>query len=209
MKARRKTEKLAAAREPMARRLAFDPTPAGLISEPFRDAFKGLWASLRKKHFAKGDLSCETCHAIETEARLIHAHEVYSFPNPETVRLERVAFLCTRCHDAIHFERSRNHCQAPYLQTLTNHYCEVNGGLSEEDFQQDIADTFNKMVSLRKFYGGPSARPSMDYGPYRDAANQSLRRKKEWLADWLEDHDGDFEMLPDHECPWATAMWRD
>jgi hypothetical protein len=164
---------------------------------------------LAKKHFAKGDLSCEICSTIETEARLIHGHEVYSFPDPETVRLERIAFLCTRCHDAIHFERTRKYCQAPYLGTVTEHYCQVNGGLTEEEFRQDVVDASNKMLSIRKFYGGPAARPRMDYGPFRDLAGQSLKQKEDWLADRLEDYDGETEMLPDHECPWATAMWRE
>src|SRR3979411_1224351 len=105
-------------REPTPRLLAFDPTPAGLVTEPLLKSFGGLWARLRREHFAKGDLSCEICPAVETKARLINAHEVYSFPNPDTVRLERVAFLCTRCHDAIHFERTRHRCQPPYLRTL-------------------------------------------------------------------------------------------
>ena len=184
-----------------------------MVTASLRKSFKGLWARLRKEHFAAGDLSCEICQAVETKSSLIQGHEVYSFPNPRTVQLEGIQFLCTRCHDVIHFERSRRWCQAPYLRTLAEHYCSVNGGISQAEFQQDITDTSNKMLGIRKFYGGPNARPSLEYGPYQDRADQSSKRKAKWLedeeADWLEDWDDDgFEMFPDHECPEDIAMLR-
>jgi hypothetical protein len=167
-------------REPTPRLLAFDSTPAGLITKSLRKPFGGVWGRLRREHFANGGLSCEVCLAVETEARLIHGHEVHSFPNPETVRLERVAFLCTRCHDAIHFERTLKYCRAPYLRTISDHYCKNNGGLSEQKFRQDYNDTFNKMLSIRKFYGGSKARPAIDYGPFTELVEKSMQRKQAW-----------------------------
>ena len=66
--------------------------------------------------------------SVEGAARLIHAHEVDRFPSPQTVRLERVAFLSTRCHRANHFERSGKYCRERYLRTLVDHDRRVNGG---------------------------------------------------------------------------------
>jgi hypothetical protein len=162
----------------LPRMLVLDSTPAGLITAPLRTSFKYLWACLRKEHFRSGDFSCEKCKAVETEARLIHAHEVYSFLDPQVVKLERVAFLCTRCHDVIHFERSRRYCAEPYLRTLSDHYCKVNGGISQDEFRQDIDDTFRKMLAIRKFYGGPGAAPPIDYGPYQSRVDLLMTRNR-------------------------------
>jgi hypothetical protein len=46
----------------------------------------------------------------------------------------------------------------------------------------------------------------MDYGQFRDLVSESIKRKQDWIGPY---EDAGFEFLPDHECPWATAMWRE
>jgi hypothetical protein len=110
MRARKQGQKPPMIREPLPRLLAFDPTPAGLVARSLPKAFKGLWASLRKAHFATSPPVCEICSDAQESKRLIQGHEVYAFPSPTSVRLTRVKFVCYRCHDAIHFERTRRWC---------------------------------------------------------------------------------------------------
>lgn len=190
--------------------LAFDPTPAGLITASLRKSFEGVWARLRREHFATHDLSCEICSTIATERRYIHGHEVWSFPDAKTIRLERVIFICVPCHDTIHFERSRSRAQEPYVRALEAHYCKLRGGLSEAQFRQDVKDATHRMFAIRDQYHG-KPRPTFDYGPFADLVAESARRKAAWQDNQEEDDGdgGDFELLPDHEYPWVTAMWRD
>jgi hypothetical protein len=175
------------------RLLAFDPTPAGLVTKPLRKEFKGLWARIRQEHFDQGNLNCETCQTAEAEAKLIHAHEVYVLDDPEMVRLQRVAFICTRCHDVMHYDRTRRRCQPPYLQTLKDHYCKVNGGLSEAEFENDLRASLLKSNEIRKAYGGAAATPPIDYGPYEDRANASSLRKQAWADAHDDDDDTEYE----------------
>ena len=159
------------------RLLAFDPTPAGLILEPLRTAEKNLWAKLRKEHFADGYYICELCAVAEERAPLIHAHEVYSYPTPKLVLLDKVIFICTRCHDAIHFERTRARCQPPYVQAITDHYCRVNGGLSEKAFKADVKECLALTLNIREYYGGAQATPTIDYGPYQDIVDEMIAKR--------------------------------
>jgi len=192
-----------------ARILAFDPTPAGLITpaKSLRLAFKYQWKLIRQRHFKDGDLSCQICPAVVAEARHIHAHEVYSFPNPQIVHLDRIIFICTDCHDAIHLERTRGRCKKPYIQKLEEHYCRVNGGLSAADLKKDFADAQQQGFALREFYGGAAASPDIDYGDYGDGVEQTLERKRlrSAVRDDVANDDSDFEMFPDHECPWDVG----
>jgi hypothetical protein len=173
----RRSTKPSAEVDPPVRVLAIDPTPAGLVDVPLRIAFKHLWSILRKEHFAGGDLSCEICGVIEQTARLIHAHEVYSFGDLTEVRLERITFICTRCHDAIHFERSRYRCQPPYIQTLTEHYCWVNGGLSKEEFEADFRAAIKLSIAIRNSYFRAKSHPTLNFGPYQGRVDEILARR--------------------------------
>lgn len=161
-----------------SRALAFDPTPAGLVSDrSLRKAYKNEWARIRTAHFKSGNFTCEICRIVESEARLIHAHEIYSFPDPQIVRLEKIAFICTLCHDAIHLERTRFRCGPEYIAKVEAHYCEVNE-LSMDDLKLDYAETVRHSAALRAFYRGPEARPRLDYGPYQAAADRCEQRKR-------------------------------
>ncbi len=80
----------AANEEPTPRLLAFDPTPAGLVDDrSLRRAFKNEWARIRARHFKEDGTACALCEVVEPEENLIEGHEVYSFPSPKVVRLER------------------------------------------------------------------------------------------------------------------------
>ncbi len=293
---------------PAERILPLDVMPdwAGLI--PLRKAEKSLWARLRKAHFAEHPPVCEICRAAH-ETHCIDAHEVCSFADPACIWLERIAFICYCCHRAIHFERTTRFAQPAHLQEIVAHYCQVNGGISAQDFEQDRVDARSRSREIHHFYKGPrpsvpppqksckrlvkdslweefmaSARewgtaPPIHYGPFEEAVETSRqcrqRRRqapatqmrvirtflgryarqfyearagvedfhpdyadnieeaaavdaafREKLADhlqredyqaarssigeFLDEHfDDDRENLPDHEAPWATAMWRD
>jgi hypothetical protein len=185
--------------EPSIRILSLDPTPAGLVgARSLRKAFKTEWARIRARHFKENGLSCALCKAVETERRLIHAHEMYSFPSPDIVQLERILFVCTRCHDAIHLERTRSRCGPTYVGDLEEHYCRVNGGISLDDLKKDRSEAARRSFSIREFYGGGNAAPKMDFGEYQVGVDETLKRKRKREID---DDDIDFEMFPDHECP--------
>ncbi len=168
----------AASKEPALRLLAFDPTPAGLVGNRcLRLAYKNEWARIRARHFKENDTICALCKAVETEARFIHAHEVYSYPNPDIVRLEHILFVCTRCHDAIHLERTRSRCGPAYIQAIEEHYCKVNG-VSENDLIADFKHAVQRGFAIREFYGGANATPKLDFGSYQNGVDATLERKR-------------------------------
>ncbi len=52
-----------------------------------------------------------------------------------------------------------------------------------------------------ELYGNPNATPKLDFGEYQVGVDETLKRKRTRLSADDED-DSDFEMFPDHECPW-------
>ena len=164
-------------REPSPRILAFDPTPAGLVTAPLRTAFKYLWKCMRDERFNGGDFRCEICQSVEVAARLIHGHEVYSFPDEHVIQLDRIIFICYRCHDAIHLERTRGRASEVYIEEIENHYCRVNGGLSRKELARDYGACFGKMLSIREFYGGSEAQTRLNYGPYQKRVDRILTER--------------------------------
>ncbi len=182
--------------------LALDPTPAGLVGDrSLRKAFKYQWKKIRDQHFKERNFACEVCQAVEQDRRLIHSHEAYSFPNPDFVKLENVLFICTRCHDAIHLERTRYRCHPPYIKVVEEHYRHVNGDISQADLEEDFKDMLRSSSDIRKLYGGPGAKPALDFGIYQAGVAETLERTRN-RSITEKDDDGDFEMFPDHECPW-------
>ena len=187
--------------EPIATRLlAFDPTPAGLVGKrSLRLAFKYHWKLIRDRHFKENSASCMLCHVTKTKPE-IDAHEIYSFPNPQVVRLDRILFVCKYCHDAIHLERTRIRCLPEYIRFIEDHYCKING-VSENDRLADFGHMSQRSFVIREFYGGANATPTLDFGPYQNRIDEFLKRKLGRPEGKHED-DSDFEMYPDHECPW-------
>jgi hypothetical protein len=180
--------------------LAFDPTPAGLVgNRTLRLAFKGEWARIRNRHFKENDVRCALCKAERDNRTEIESHEVYSFPSANVVRLERILFICKQCHHAIHLERTRWRCGPAYVAEVEAHYCRVNGNLSRDVMERDFADCIQRGKEISRLYG-PRARPQIDFGEYQAGANESAKRKRE-----VDDDDSEFEMYPDHECPWDVG----
>jgi hypothetical protein len=165
-----------------------------------RKAVKNEWARIRARHFKENGISCAVCGKVETERRLIHGHEVYSFPSPDSVRLDRILYICTRCHDAIHLERTRRRCGPAYVGVIEEHYCKVNGGISLDELKKDYSDTVRRSFAIREFCGGSEATPKLDFGEYQAGVDETLKRKHE-----INEDDSDFEMYPDHECPWDVG----
>ncbi len=180
------------------RRLSFDPTPAGLVTQPLNKSYKSIWASLRRKLLKQHGAVCQVCKHVAEVQRHIHCHEVYAYPNRKTIRLTRVILLCWRCHDAVHFERTLYRCGQKYIGEIAAHYRAVNGDLSEQEFRDDLERAMHKMLAIRQSYGGPAATPAIDYGPYANLVDAYHCRRG--------DDDYGFEMFPDHECPWDIAM---
>jgi len=189
--------------------LSFDPTPAGLIRMPLREVHKNLWARLRQERFKGGDLTCDVCGAKEMHKQRIDAHEVYSFPNPSTVHLDKLLFVCRLCHYAIHFDRSIRWCSADYIREVQEHYMKVNGGLSQDEFDRDFEHSQRRSLGLRDFYRETERSVILNFGPYQpdvDALAEKRKRRSELSAcDHDDDDDGDYEMFPDHECPWDVG----
>ena len=195
------TELLENARKPMAPRLlAFDPTPAGLVgNRSLRLAFKGEWARIRARHLKENEAACMLCRTAKPSNK-IDAHEIYSFPTPEIVRLERLLFVCKNCHDAIHLERTRVHCSPGYIRFIEEHYCNINN-VSEIDRNSDYKNTIQLSFAIREFYGGGGATPTLEFGPYQGGVDATLKRRRKIPEGDGDDDDSDFEMYPNHECP--------
>jgi hypothetical protein len=182
--------------------LSFDQTPAGLIGAPLRVAFKNLWSQLRQERFKDGNISCDICKMIETKKELIDAHEVYSFPDPNTIHLDRLLFVCRPCHYAIHFDRTTRRCDSDYVDEIKEHYMSVNGGLSEEEFDRDFDHSQRRSRGLRDYYRETLRSVSLNFGPYQSRVDALLKKRELRSKQLADDDDSDFEMYPDHECPW-------
>jgi len=128
---------------------------------------------------------------------------------------------------------------ATYREEMLAHYCKVNRVTRrrcERDYENALPPDDIKQLGADFRSRGRTTLARMDYGPFEDEVKKTRariaeRREREeitqlWnrmtpeerlqfdgpedFADWLSDQeDVGFELLPDHECPWDTAMWRD
>lgn len=62
--------------------------------------------------------------------------------------------------------------------------------------ERDFTDCLQRSKEISHLYG-PMAWPRIDFGDYQARADETTKRKRE-----ADDDDSDFEMYPDHECPW-------
>jgi hypothetical protein len=178
------------------RKLAFDPTPE-FFSRTLRKRYKGFWKRIRDRRFKNGGFLCDICRSDRERRDRLDAHEMYAFPRPGVVKLEKIVFICKSCHDAIHLERTRREAGHKWIAEVEAHYCSVNGITAEE-----LAQDFHKMMlqskELRILYG--TRKPRMDYGEYQAEADLCESRKQS-----NKEEDADFEQYPDHECPWDVG----
>jgi len=176
------------------RKLAFDPTPETSTAS-IRKRYKAMWARIRDRHFSDDNCQCDICGSDRGRRDWIDAHEVYSFPEADLIRLDRIIFVCKLCHEAIHLERTRRTAQKKWLAEVEAHYCKVNE-ITAKELERDFRNLMKRTNELRARYSRKS--PRMDYGEYQAEAElcESRKRKKNDV-----DTD-DFEMYPDHECPW-------
>jgi hypothetical protein len=198
------------------RKLVFDSMPSGIITPLMR--VETLRQRIRQSLIKEYGALCMACR----DPRNIEAHEVHRLFSGREARLEEVVLLCRKCHHVVHLERSleveRDRLRALpgatietikagmelYRTEMMAHYCKVNRvslKRAEEDFRrsQELQPGWKTE--------GRFVRPSraiMDYGPYADMYWEWERRRPEGR-----DEAEAFEMLPDHELPWDTAMWRD
>lgn len=179
------------------RKLAFDPTPEMLV-RPLRLAYKGEWARIRDRRFEQGGLSCEICGTEQPNRECLDAHEVHDFSRPGVARLVTIQFICRLCHYAIHLERTRRVVTKEHLIAVEAHYCKVNE-ITSAQLEEDFATSMKESAAIRHVFSG-RLWPVMDYGDYQAGADASEKRKRTDLED-----DSDFEMYPDHECPWDVG----
>jgi hypothetical protein len=174
------------------RRLMFDITPSGLVREPFRRTHAGAWRKLRRDRIKTGNLACDLCGAHEDIPEHLHLHEVYGYPNRETVGLDATQFLCRLCHDTIHYDRTRTFAQQPWRNECMAHYCKLNG-VTAETFEADRRAAISATFDVNRFYGsanpGHAVRPVLDYGPYSEMAKASEKRKEEFKKSGREPFD--------------------
>lgn len=113
---------------------------------------------------------CSVCGFVsETKGGLIHADEVWSFPEPPKVLLIDVRPLCIYCHEAKDFgdllRRIREgKAKASMASTVMEHYCRINA-CSRDDFDEDVKAAFATKGEVEKRYGwGLKGAPEVDYG---------------------------------------------
>jgi len=179
------------------RALAFDPTPEAAVVS-LRKKYKSMWSRIRNRHFQDNNFVCDICGSDRGRRDWLDAHEVYSFPAPALIRLDRIIFVCKLCHEAIHLERTRRAAGKKWLAEVESHYCKVNK-ITAEELEHDFCDMMKRTNELRTIYSRKS--PRMDYGDYQAEANLCERRKRKKCDDCSDDS----EMYPDHECPWDVG----
>jgi hypothetical protein len=64
--------------------------------------------------------------------------------------------------------------------------------------EQDFVACLRRSGEILRLYG-PKPMPRFDFGDYQAGADETSKRKHD------DDDDGDFEMYPDHECPWDVG----
>ncbi|HEY0302659.1 MAG TPA: hypothetical protein VGC36_15035 [Rhizomicrobium sp.] len=179
------------------RKLAFDPTPESSTAS-LRKRYKSMWGRIRDRHFIDNNFLCDICCNDRGRRDWLDAHEVYSFLQPDRIRLDRIIFVCKLCHEAIHLERTRRAARKKWVAEVEAHYCKVNE-ITSKELEHDFRVVMKRTNELRTLYSRKS--PRMDYGDYQAEADLCERRKRKKR----DDDSDDSEMYPDHECPWDVG----
>jgi hypothetical protein len=106
---------------------------------------------------------------METKRGLIHADEVWSFPEPPKVFLTDIRPLCVHCHDAKDYadllRRIREgKSKASMASTVMEHYCRINA-CSRDEFDEDVKAALETKREIEERYSwGFKNPPEVDYG---------------------------------------------
>jgi hypothetical protein len=182
----------------MRYKLIFDRTPTSLTN-PMRRQYKSVWSGVRRALLKEHGAVCMACGHAPNRANEIEAHEIYSYPENDVIRLELVVLLCRKCHHTVHLERSLFHtkwhagqearrsglkgrradqagmdAERQYRTEMAEHYCKVNG-VTSETFEEDLRksgppDSWRRHARERT--------PVMDYGPFQPLIDRYLERKE-------------------------------
>jgi hypothetical protein len=179
---------------------------------------RSFWATVRNRVVPKERPTCAICGFVALEKRgLIHADEVWEFPEPPRIVLSNVRPLCVYCHEAKGYDHllrliGDGTCAAERAASVQEHYCRINN-CTPAEFSEDFRAELTKKRRLEELYG-PNALLEIDYGkwtpPRRPPKLTSEQRKKTrdlyefWM--WIKDEraaDGEImgwiEAKPDEE----------
>ena len=149
-------------------RLAMEFQPAFMAGYALRKNDKSHWErKVRPSVVPATNATCSICGFVAEERRLIHADEVWTFPEPPKAMLVNVRALCTRCHDAKDYagllRRIRDGASNQRLaKTVRDHYCMING-CSDAEFEMDFQAAGQAVNDLETLYG-MNLKPEIDYG---------------------------------------------
>lgn len=118
-----------------------------------------------------------------------------------------------RPHRVEDLQALKNEAETAYREEMLAHYCKVNRVTRrrcERDYEDALPPDDIRQLRVAK----------MDYGPFTDDIEKSLSEERQkhrkrtvptdrMSREELEHGEVGFQLLPDHECPWDTAMWRD
>lgn len=139
------------------RKLQMDFQPLFMSGLCLRRTDRSLWSGIQKNIVPAKRPVCSICGFVaETKRSLIHADEVWTFPEPPKVFLIDIRPLCVQCHDAkdyADFLRRINQGKAsPSRSTsIIDHYCAVNG-FSADDFDADFKEALARVDRLNFDY---------------------------------------------------------
>jgi hypothetical protein len=157
--------------ERLLRRLNMEFQPIFMAGHSLRKHDKSHWEhKVRPSVVPSHEPKCAVCGFVALEKRnLIHADELWSFPEPPKVILKGVRPLCIRCHDAKDYAHLLSLIQSGARPKRAeaetkSHYCVVNG-CSEVEFDEDFRSALALKREIEKLYN-PNCRVVVDYGEW-------------------------------------------
>lgn len=135
-----------------------DFQPVFMSGYSLRDRDKSHWEhKVRPRVVSREKPTCSVCDFVaETDRKLIHADEVWSFPEPPRVILVNVRPLCVRCHEAKDYADLLRRIKqglagASRAELIINHYCQINE-CTPNDFNVDLKIAFAAKKDLEERY---------------------------------------------------------
>jgi hypothetical protein len=153
------------------RRLQMDFQPMIMVGRSLRKVDKSHWTGVQRTVVPVKDATCSVCGFVAEKRSLIHADEVWSFPEPPTVVLTDIRPLCVNCHEAKDYAELlrrviQGKASASRSLLVIRHYCEVNN-CSTDDFDSDFKAAREQCLEIEKRYGwNLTTKPTIDYGQW-------------------------------------------